>query len=232
MDELIPVGDDGHRLAIRCYGDGSPAVILETGFPGAGTEDFPETALSSLAEETMVCAYDRGGEGLSDALPERRRSVDDLSDDLHELTEKAEIDKPYVVAGASFGGLVAVHHAGRHPEDVAGIVMLDVPSPNPAFAAKFAISSEWDHPKNLTRVAAVDVEERLSDPLPLERIPLTVVTAESGDSDERDQRYWLDLTPLATQRTAAEGHDIFAENPRTAVKAIRETVQQASGPAP
>jgi hypothetical protein len=77
VDEAFPVSTGGRELAIRCWGDGSPAIVVETGHPGAGIADFGSPALvDPLAEETMICAYDRLGQGLSEfgsrTAPQRR----------------------------------------------------------------------------------------------------------------------------------------------------------------
>jgi len=48
-----------------------------------------------------------------------------MAADLHALLTAAEIPPPYVLAGHSIGGIVARRFCARHPEAVAGIVLLD-----------------------------------------------------------------------------------------------------------
>src|SRR5262249_53242839 len=68
--ELVDVG--GYRLHIWCMGEGSPAVILDTGL-GGSLHDWgfvqPE-----VAKFTRVCAFDRAGMGFSDLGPSPRTS--------------------------------------------------------------------------------------------------------------------------------------------------------------
>lgn len=45
--------------------------------------------------------------------------------DLHGLIGGLGPDTPVVLVGGSFGGLIAYTYAGTHPEDVAGVVLLD-----------------------------------------------------------------------------------------------------------
>lgn len=52
------------------------------------------------------------------------------TDDLRALLDAAELEPPYVLLGASFGGVIAHLFAGTYPDDVAGIVMLDSMVPN------------------------------------------------------------------------------------------------------
>src|SRR5436309_5865293 len=60
--QLIDV--DGHRLHLRCMGQGSPAVVLEAGLSHGALEW--ELVQSEVAKFTRVCAYDRAGHGWSE----------------------------------------------------------------------------------------------------------------------------------------------------------------------
>lgn len=48
-----------------------------------------------------------------------------MVDDLRAVLDAAELEPPYVLMGHSWGGLVARLFAHRHPEQVAGIVLVD-----------------------------------------------------------------------------------------------------------
>lgn len=49
--------------------------------------------------------------------------------DLHTLLNQAHIPGPYVLAGHSFGGLYLLTFAAQHPDQVAGMVLLDSTAP-------------------------------------------------------------------------------------------------------
>ena len=114
-------------------GKGLPTIILEGGHPGSGLDDYARYGAaftSRLASERRVCAYDRAGYGRSDPAPdERPRQLEDVHADLQALLDAAEIEGPYVLVGSSFGGFIATTYASRFPEDVSGVVALDVPAP-------------------------------------------------------------------------------------------------------
>ena len=80
--------------------------------------------------------------------PNKPRSADDVVDDLDTLLEAAEVDGPFVLAGSSFGGMIAAHFADRHSDDVAGVVLLDVPAPSATLSAEEIPEIAWDHPTN------------------------------------------------------------------------------------
>ncbi len=77
------------------------------------------------AAETQVIVYDRAGVGWSDPPPHWRRTPDLMAADLHALLRTAEVPPPYVLAGHSIGGIVARRFYVHHPDEVAGILLID-----------------------------------------------------------------------------------------------------------
>jgi pimeloyl-ACP methyl ester carboxylesterase len=60
----------------------------------------------ALASDVPVVLYDRGGLGWSDPGI-RPRTAARMAEELHALLAAARIEPPYVLAGHSFGGLIA-----------------------------------------------------------------------------------------------------------------------------
>lgn len=118
--KLVDIG--GRRLNLFCLGRGSPTVILEGGL-GASSIDWRKVH-SELARTTRVCAYDRAGYGFSDPGPLPRDTAH-LANDLAALTRAARLQPPYVLVGASLGGLIVRLYADTHLRDVGGMVLLD-----------------------------------------------------------------------------------------------------------
>lgn len=52
-------------------------------------------------------------------------SVEQTVDDLHLLLQKSDIRPPYVLVGASLGGIFVRARQRRHPDQVAGLVLVD-----------------------------------------------------------------------------------------------------------
>ncbi len=122
--QLIDVG--GHRLHLSCTGSGSPTVVLE---PGAGAMSSHLGWITpAVARQTRVCVYDRAGRGWSEA-PDTPQDAVQVATDLHTLLQRGSVPGPYVLAGHSFGGLYALTFAARHPDDVAGMVLIDSTTP-------------------------------------------------------------------------------------------------------
>lgn len=147
--QLIDVG--GHSLHLNCRGSGSPTVVLE---PGAGgTSSMLGWITPAVASETRVCVYDRAGRGWSEPA-ESPQDGAQIATDLHTLLERGNVPGPYVMAGHSFGGLYVLAFAARHPDDVAGMVLVD--STEPGSAATPATSSDNENSDDiLGRVSAL-----------------------------------------------------------------------------
>jgi alpha/beta hydrolase fold len=220
IDDRFPVSA-GYELALRCFGEGSPVIILESGTDGSGIEEFAQI-LRPLGERTMTCTYDRPGAGQSDPPSERRRTLGDAAVDLHDLVNGAGLAEPFVLVGASGGGGLVVHYAGRYPDQVAGIVLLDVPAPTGDLGKEFPGAMGWNNPEHLDYVAA---DRQLArHPPQLGDISLLVVTATEGDSSVKDQSFWLELSSVAEQTTLAGGHDLSGENPAAVVADIESVL--------
>lgn len=117
---LVDVG--GRRLHLVCIGAGQPTVIVE---PAGMMNSMSATVVrTELAKRTQVCSYDRAGSGWSDREPDAV-TIGSLTEDLRRLQDAAGLKPPFVIVASSVGGLVAELLARRHPERVAGIVMVD-----------------------------------------------------------------------------------------------------------
>jgi pimeloyl-ACP methyl ester carboxylesterase len=121
--QLVDVG--GYRLHIQCVGTGSPTVVLDAGLGGSSLDW--NLVQSGLASTTRVCAYDRAGMGWSDPGPQPR-TPRQIADELHTLLTNAGIAGPYVLVGHSLAGKNVRLFALTHPDQVAGMVLVDARS--------------------------------------------------------------------------------------------------------
>jgi pimeloyl-ACP methyl ester carboxylesterase len=205
-------------------------VILEAGHPdGAGISDFGGRGAAftrALAAKTQVCAYGRAGWDGSDPAPNEPRTADDVIDDLHNLLGAAGVDRPYVMVGSSFGGMVVTYYAATYPDDVVGVVLLDVPAPDASLSVDLIPEIAWDHPTNLEHLDIVpEFEGRFAnDPVSFPS-PLAVVTASQGASDMEDQATWLEASPDAHQIELDGGHEIYLDDPDGTASEVLALVQ-------
>jgi pimeloyl-ACP methyl ester carboxylesterase len=127
------IGGCGHRLHVQCRGEGSPAVVFESGV--AASSLSWARVQPGVAAFARTCAYDRAGLGWSDPASSPR-SFDRILDDLRAVVARAGTGpwialgggSRVVLVGHSFGSLVVRGYASRHPEQVAGLVLVDPPT--------------------------------------------------------------------------------------------------------
>ena len=103
----------------RVAGAGPPLVLIH----GVGLDHTMwDPVVEILAQQHLVLRYDLLGHGSSDDPPGPRR-LDDFVDQLLEVLDSYGIDTSDVV-GLSFGGLIALITAARHPNRVRRAVLV------------------------------------------------------------------------------------------------------------
>ena len=125
--KLVDIG--GRKLHINCTGAGSPTVVLES---GASAFSIDWTFVQpEIAKTNRVCSYDRAGYAWSD--PGRPETAQNVTADLHALLGAAGERPPYVLVGASMGGVYVRWYQMQHPAEVSGIVYIDASSEDGLF---------------------------------------------------------------------------------------------------
>lgn len=117
---MVDIG--GLSLHLVCSGQGEPTIVLESGL-GGWWLDWRKVQ-PALALSARTCAYDRAGHGYSDPASSPR-TARQLSEELDALLRRAEVPAPYLLVGHSFGGHVVRLFADSHPDQVAGVVLVD-----------------------------------------------------------------------------------------------------------
>jgi pimeloyl-ACP methyl ester carboxylesterase len=152
LGELVPGGVRRGELrrgnrALRWVeaGSGGPAVVFDAGLGEPGSLAWAGV-LPTVAEHTRVIAYDRAGTGASD--PVSPLTVDGEIADLAALVSKAA-DGRCVLAGHSWGGLLVQLVAFRHPDLVAGLVLVDPADEETLAAVPWPMRAAMSAPGNV-----------------------------------------------------------------------------------
>jgi len=256
----------GRKMYLQCTGRGSPTVVLISG--GGIAADQWDSPLGqdphvypTIAHSTRVCAYDRpgttragaeGGISRSDPVPQPSRPAPAVAD-LHALLTSAGETGPLVLVAHSYGGLIARLYAHDHPDDVAGMVLVDTFSPE----VRHALGGMWPAWKTWNTTPAAIVEEypeyeRVDFDKALDEVvanrsirpmPLVVLTADAPypaptnpdlppdinvvtrHAQDVAQRQLALLVPGAEHLTETHsGHDIMLDNPVLVSTAILDVV--------
>jgi pimeloyl-ACP methyl ester carboxylesterase len=103
-------------------GEGTPPVVLEAGI-SASSLSWSHVQ-PRVAAFTRTHSYDRAGLAWSDPCV-RPVTAAGCAHDLHKLLSAAGVKGPCVLVGHSYGAFVLHVYASRHPENVAGLVLVD-----------------------------------------------------------------------------------------------------------
>jgi len=97
-------------------------VVFENGL--RETLDTWTPVLKAVAPRAHVFAYNRPGYGRSDAVDGAREGAV-VVEELRRALRAAGLPPPYVLVGHSLGGLYVQVFARAHPDEVAGVVLVD-----------------------------------------------------------------------------------------------------------
>lgn len=115
--ELVP---DGVEMRRR------PVVVALHGGPGVDHSTL-KPALSRLADVAQVVYVDQRGHGRSDHGESALWTIEQLADDVVAFCIALGIERP-IVYGQSFGAMVAMTYATRHPDHPQALVLVAAPA--------------------------------------------------------------------------------------------------------
>jgi L-proline amide hydrolase len=131
---------DGHRTWYRVIGELDPDAVRAPVVVCHGGPGFTHDYVAPIAElhrfgHTCVL-YDQLGNGRSEHLPDAGEAFwtpERFERELTALTEHLGIDGRYHVVGQSWGGMLGLEHALRHPAGLLSLVAADTPPSTPDF---------------------------------------------------------------------------------------------------
>lgn len=112
------------RLYYESLGSGAETVVVVHGGP-ALAHDYMRPEWDQLSASGRVIYYDQNGCGQSARVPpyDWRSHVEDLDRLLNALVP----DQRVVLAGSSWGSMLALYYTYKHPERVKGLILSGVP---------------------------------------------------------------------------------------------------------
>jgi pimeloyl-ACP methyl ester carboxylesterase len=240
---------NGHRMFLECSGDpnAKPTVILANG-RGLGTADSWALVQQKLPSSIRVCSYDAIGAGQSDKVQESHpelRPIDQVILEMHALFQTARLNLPYVLVGASAGGVLVRRYQQDYPNEVSGLVFVD--SSHEEMEWRHAAISQqfdpnWNNPKFLQENGFLPDHQKLTwhADIPLivlersEKAPLSAfpgLTQQQLDAyNAAWHSYQVDLASRSKygqlRVVAGSGHRMHQDRPDAIADAIRDVVQQ------
>lgn len=127
MGEMIRVND--HNIHIYSEGSGDDTLVFMS---GGGTSspvlDF-KSLYSLMSDNYKVVVLEKAGYGFSD-ITTSSRDIHTILKETREALSKANIQGPFVLFPHSMSGIEALYWAQEYPDEVKGIVGLDMAVPD------------------------------------------------------------------------------------------------------
>ena len=121
---------DGKNMNVYVTGQGEQTLVF---LAGGGTTspilDF-KSLYSKLEKDYRVVIVERLGYGFSDDSQGDSRDIDTVLAQTRQALKKAAITGPYTLVAHSMAGLEALHWVAKYPEEVQGIIGLDMALPS------------------------------------------------------------------------------------------------------
>jgi len=234
------LGSGADRRSVAVAGAGGPVVVFESGL--GNSKEVWDSVFAPVAGFTRAVAYDRAGIGRSRAS-QLERDGETIVSELRTLLRARDVPPPYVLVGHSLGGQLVELYARSHPEEVAGVVLVD------ARCVDFSQRCLSERVERCTLpwlsrmflpagaraelAAAARTEEQIRAAGPFPAVPLRVLTATRRPADMPNlRRVWAEsqaelslLSPLGEQEICDTcGHFVQRDAPDRVVEAIRSLV--------
>ncbi len=205
-----------------CEGNGSIPVILLAG--GTDPHTVWDDLVDALGSDVLTCRFNPPGIGPSDA-PSSPTTASERADVLAQTLNAAGLNQPVVLVAHSLGGQTARQFGARHPDMLAGAVLLD-PTTRLAMRSlhENLAADGWQ-----AEVAIDEAEAQVTWP----DVPLVVLSHDPTRGDlgapaieqlwSEGQAEYTVLSPRAHHEVVAgSGHYVYVDAPATVVEAITE----------
>jgi len=114
---------DGVDLYVQVKGSGTPCLYIHGG-PGSGSWWLEKFSGPLLEKRFRMIYLDQRGVARSSSPKDGNYSMDRMVRDFEEVRAALHIET-WITLGHSFGGLLQVGYAQRHPQVIAGMIMLN-----------------------------------------------------------------------------------------------------------
>lgn len=119
-EQMMPANE--YSLHVTRHGQGDTLVIFEAGFGTPG--QVWQGVIGQLDESFTSISYSRAGIGKSGGAGKPKTITEHLRD-LHVVIAHHAENKPVMLVGHSYGGLLVTEYTRQHPEMVKAIVLVD-----------------------------------------------------------------------------------------------------------
>ena len=166
-----------------------PTLVLLHGGPGFDHSSY-KPDFSPLADVAQLVYVDQRGQGRSDKSDPSHWNLEQWADDVFGLCESLGIERP-IVMGNSFGGMVCMAYAARHPDHPAKLIFSSTSARQnlPRMLRQFARLGGEEVAERVRAFWQAPSTETLG-PYAKSAIPLYTRSGELADADSSARTIW------------------------------------------
>lgn len=204
---------DGTTLYYDVIGKGDPVLLLSGG-PGFSPDYLRPIAEKLGGEHRFILLHQRGtGKSVISTYDANALALKNLAGDVEALRKELKVDK-LVIAGHSFGGILAMMYAREYPERIAALALIDsggptlksVPKFNANLEARFsdedrAMIREWSDPerqKANRHAAALALTKAKAPAYFADRAKAKLLTDPMDDTSFHEGVFWAVVPQMMT----------------------------------
>ncbi|GAA3348650.1 alpha/beta hydrolase [Lysinibacillus sp. FSL M8-0216] len=132
----------GQRMNVYQEGDGEDTYVFMAGSGIAAPVYELKGLYSKFSQHHQIAVVDRAGYGFSE-IAHDERDIDTILMQTREALLASGLQPPYILVPHSISGLEAIYWAQKYPEEVKGIIALDIGLPSQYVKHKMGTFDRW-----------------------------------------------------------------------------------------
>ncbi|MFJ3387009.1 alpha/beta fold hydrolase [Lysinibacillus sp. NPDC086135] len=133
---------DHQKINVYTEGDGQDTYVFMAGSGVAAPIYEMKGLYSKFSQEQKIAVIDRAGYGYSDVSSDER-DIDTILAQTREALLKSGNKPPYILVPHSISGVEAIYWAQKYPEEIKGIIALDIGLPSQYVEHKMGVVDVW-----------------------------------------------------------------------------------------
>ncbi|AVK85377.1 hypothetical protein C3943_18525 [Lysinibacillus sp. B2A1] len=133
---------DHHKINVYNEGDGEDTYIFMAGSGIAAPIYEMKGLYSKFSQEHKIAVIERAGYGFSDVTNDKR-DIDTILEQTRAALLQSGNKPPYVLVPHSISGVESIYWAQKYPEEIKGIIALDIGLPGQYVKHKMGIIDTW-----------------------------------------------------------------------------------------
>ena len=138
----VNVEVDHNKMNVYTEGDGEDTYVFMAGSGIAAPIYEMKGLYSKFSHEHKIAVVERAGYGYSDVSNDER-DIDTILAQTREALQKSGNKPPYILVPHSISGVEAIYWAQKYPEEIKGIIALDISLPSQYIEHKMGVADSW-----------------------------------------------------------------------------------------